>query len=379
MLKDWLLQISITFGLGLMLGLICNSGNPLLTGLQAASAVAMSTAIVTRFKKLRFQKTSATLRSQIARLQHKSHALQHNILTATAEKTQIVTELDSYYQRRQAAEQHISALETARQRMMAESQQVQGQLTSLQEERHHLQDSIAKIVINRQQLLGGQPAAAELTELSDSRPQLAEVQAEIAQLKIEEQNLTASITQLNSDRQQSLTEQQEQQAQFNNFQQEQELAAKELSNVLDQLTAQKMKSISESRQLEADIAQLATDQQSLQLELEQLQHQIDTTQSLTPADLESIESPPQPKIAQSISTSVADHHWSELFEDEMIRSVFVQLQEYGSVTEAELTQMLAGNPRKARQFALKFEEYLQLVPFNARVEVAASGKRYVRE
>jgi DNA repair exonuclease SbcCD ATPase subunit len=369
MLKDWLLQIFITFGLGLMLGLIFNSGNPLLTGLQAASAVAMSTAIVARFKKLRFHKTSATLRSQIARLQKKSHALQHNILTATAEKTQIASELDSYSQRRQAAEQHISALETARQRMIAESQQVKEQLTSLQEERHSLQDSVAKIAINRQQLLGSKPEP--IAELSNSRQQLAELQAEIARLKSEEQNLAANITQLHSDRQQLLTEQQAQQGQSHNFQQQQELEERELSNVLAQLTAQKMKSISESRQLEADIAQLATHKQSLQLELEQLQHQI--------VELHQIGSSPEPEIEQSMSAPIADHHWPELFEDEMIRSVFVQLQEYGSVTEAELTQMLAGNPRKARQFALKFEEYLQLVPFNARVEIAASGKRYVRE
>jgi hypothetical protein len=40
--------------------------------------------------------------------------------------------------------------------------------------------------------------------------------------------------------------------------------------------------------------------------------------------------------------------------------------------------MLEGNPRKARQFALKFDEYLMQVPFAARVEVGAAGKRYVR-
>jgi predicted nuclease with TOPRIM domain len=71
--------------------------------------------------------------------------------------------------------------------------------------------------------------------------------------------------------------------------------------------------------------------------------------------------------------------WAAKLEDEHVRAVFVHLQKYGSLTEAELTQMLEGNPRKARQFALKFEEYLAQVPFSARVEVAASGKRYVRE
>jgi hypothetical protein len=71
--------------------------------------------------------------------------------------------------------------------------------------------------------------------------------------------------------------------------------------------------------------------------------------------------------------------WPERFEDENVRAVFIHLHQYGSLTEAELTQLLEGNPRKARQFALKFEEYLAQVPFSARVEVAASGKRYVRD
>jgi hypothetical protein len=70
--------------------------------------------------------------------------------------------------------------------------------------------------------------------------------------------------------------------------------------------------------------------------------------------------------------------WQDKFEDENIRAVFEHLYEYGSLTEAELTQMLEGNPRKARQFALKFDEYLMYVPFAARVEVGSAGKRYVR-
>jgi chromosome segregation ATPase len=436
MLRDWLLNISITFGLGLCLGLVFNSGNPLLSGLQAATAAAVGTAIVTRGKRSRFQKNSAALRSQISRLQNKSHALQHNILTATAEQAQITTELDAYYQRQQAATQHISALETARQRMTAESQQLQDQLTSLQAERTNLKDSMAKIAINRQQLLGDkQEPTSELNnsnqqleleqqelktaidrlkseehnlaasiaelhndrqqllieqqqpaaELSDSRQQLAELQAAIDQLKSQEQGLAASITQITLDRQQLLNQQANLQAQSSSFQQQLELEKQELSTVIAQLESQKMKSISESRQLEADISQLATSKQSLELEVEQLHQKIADIQQLTiPTTLansttESIDSQLDVDISISAIPSAAAENWQERFEDEMVRSVFVQLQKYGSVTEAELTQMLAGNPRKARQFALKFEEYLQLVPFSARVEIAASGKRYVRE
>ncbi len=328
MLRDWLLNISITFGLGLCLGLVFNSGNPLLSGFQAAIAAAIGTAIVTRGKKSRFQKNSAALRSQISRLQNKSHALQHNILTATAEQTQIATELDSYYQRQQAAKQHISALETARQRMTTESQQVQDQLTSLQAERTSLKDNIAKITINRQQLLG------------DKREPTS--------------GLSNSNQRLESEKQ-------------------------ELSTIITQLESQKMKSLSESRQLEADVAQLATHKQSLELEVERLQQKIEDNQRLITTATQAIISPHNPEPAQSTVPPMAEENWQDRFDDGMVRSIFIQLQKYGSVTEAELTQMLAGNPRKARQFALKFEEYLKLVPFNARVEIAASGKRYVRE
>jgi chromosome segregation ATPase len=82
--------------------------------------------------------------------------------------------------------------------------------------------------------------------------------------------------------------------------------------------------------------------------------------------------------AESALPAVAETPWQERFEDEKIRAVFEHLDEYGSLTEVELTQMLEGNPRKARQFALKFDEYLTQVPFAARVEVGATGKRYVR-
>ena len=334
MLKDWLLNISITFGLGLCLGLVFNSGQPLLSGLQAVIAAAVSTAIVTRGKRSRFQKNSAALRSQISRLQNKSHALQHNIHTATAEQTQIAIELNAYHQRQQAATQHLSALETARQRMIAEAQQLQDQLTSLQAERTNLKDSIAKIVINRQQLLG------------EKREPAFELHHTNQQLESEQQ---------------------------------------ELSTVISQLESQKMKSISESRQLEADISQLATYKQSLELDVEQLHQKIADVQkstiqtTVTNPINELIDRQPIPESTLTTVALISDENWEERFEDEMVRSVFVQLQRYGSVTEAELTQMLAGNPRKARQFALKFEEYLKLVPFNARVEIAASGKRYVRE
>ena len=75
------------------------------------------------------------------------------------------------------------------------------------------------------------------------------------------------------------------------------------------------------------------------------------------------------------STDCGD--WQASFEDETIRQVFIHLDCHGSITEAELTQML-GTARKARRFALNFETHQQKVPFEVRVEATGSGKRYVK-
>lgn len=70
--------------------------------------------------------------------------------------------------------------------------------------------------------------------------------------------------------------------------------------------------------------------------------------------------------------------WQNRLEDEGVRQVFLHLQQHGSITEVELTQML-GNARKVRRFSIEFEEHLKQVPFSVRIETTASGKRYVRQ
>ena len=60
---------------------------------------------------------------------------------------------------------------------------------------------------------------------------------------------------------------------------------------------------------------------------------------------------------------------------EKIRDVFLHIEEYSSITEAEVNTML-GNPRKTRRFALKFTEYVKKLPFDVEIETAASGKRW---
>ena len=69
--------------------------------------------------------------------------------------------------------------------------------------------------------------------------------------------------------------------------------------------------------------------------------------------------------------------WQDYFDDLAIRSVFLHLQEHGSITEQELNQML-GSPRHVRRFALAFDTYVQQVPFSVRIETTNSGKRYVK-
>ncbi|MBD2510110.1 BREX-6 system phosphatase PglZ [Nostoc muscorum FACHB-395] len=70
--------------------------------------------------------------------------------------------------------------------------------------------------------------------------------------------------------------------------------------------------------------------------------------------------------------------WQDSFEDKTVAQVFLHLQKHNSITEIELTQIL-GNARKARRFALDFEEYLKKVPFSVRIETTSNGKRYVKQ
>lgn len=70
--------------------------------------------------------------------------------------------------------------------------------------------------------------------------------------------------------------------------------------------------------------------------------------------------------------------WYERFDDVGIRQVFLHLQQHGSITEAELTQML-GSARQVRRFSMDFETHLQKVPFSVKIETTASGKRYVKQ
>jgi chromosome segregation ATPase len=380
MRKDWLLNTFITFGLGWGLGIAFNPSNAPLSGLPAGLAAVSATAISQQLQRRRFQKSSASLRSQIARLQAKSHALQHNILTATTEQDQIAAQLDAYNQRRQAAEQHISALETARKRMTAEAQQVEEKLLSLRQEQADLEESIAQITTDRQQLMNDHLAMQ--AEYSSSKQELElerqELQAAMAQLQAEQQDHILASQQLTFERQLLLDEHLTLQSQVSSSHEELDAEQQRLLTAVDRLQAEEQQYISATQQLTAEIATLLSTKEALQRDREQLQQQIDMSQQLA-VEVKAMSTDIWAEPVVPVTATIAEENWQDRFEDNAVRSVFEHLQEYGSVTETELTQMLEGNPRKARQFALKFEEYLQLVPFQARVEVAASGKRYVRD
>ncbi|MFM7425262.1 MAG: BREX-6 system phosphatase PglZ [Elainella sp.] len=86
----------------------------------------------------------------------------------------------------------------------------------------------------------------------------------------------------------------------------------------------------------------------------------------------------QPTAQTATPQAGSSLEWHNRFEDEGVCQVFLHLQQHGSITEIELTQML-GNARKVRRFSMDFEEHLKQVPFSVRIETTPSGKRYVRQ
>ncbi|NMO19434.1 BREX-6 system phosphatase PglZ [Pyxidicoccus fallax] len=69
--------------------------------------------------------------------------------------------------------------------------------------------------------------------------------------------------------------------------------------------------------------------------------------------------------------------WGETLGDPDAGRVFDHLQQFGSVNEAELVQLL-GHPRKARAFAARFDTFRDKLTFDVQVVITADGKRYQR-
>lgn len=73
----------------------------------------------------------------------------------------------------------------------------------------------------------------------------------------------------------------------------------------------------------------------------------------------------------------ADRAWHTAVEDDGHRKVLLHLEQYGTVTEEQVMQMLGGT-RPARRFSGRLAQYRPMLPFQVMIEVTASGNRYVK-
>ncbi len=78
-----------------------------------------------------------------------------------------------------------------------------------------------------------------------------------------------------------------------------------------------------------------------------------------------------------VSTLPTSTDWLAAYKDEAVRAIFAHLNEHGSLTEEECTQML-GTPRAFRRFSRELEQHAVSAPFDVRVERIHHVKRYVR-
>jgi chromosome segregation ATPase len=289
------------------------------------------------------QESLATLATEIA-----ERSLEHQQLTAkieelVADRTAATTkckELKTQEKQLQQSLQHLQA-------QVTQQSILQTQVTELHQEREQLQESIDWLRTDRDQII-------------------AQSQSQLQELLEKEQAMQQSVNEL----QQEAIKHEQTQERVNALYKEWQ----DLEDSMKQLAQQKAAKESEVAQIQPLIQMLEQSREQLMAEVAELRSQkarLDQT-NLQAENLAMESSVASEPLFSDLTP------WQDKFQDQNIRAVFEHLCEYGSLTEAELTQMLEGNPRKARQFALKFDEYLMYVPFAARVEVGAAGKRYVR-
>ena len=83
-------------------------------------------------------------------------------------------------------------------------------------------------------------------------------------------------------------------------------------------------------------------------------------------------------VVVSATRTATSESWQAGIADEGERKVLSHLARHGSITEQEATRLL-GSPMAFRRFSRQFDELVQQVPFTAKVESTADGKRYVRD
>jgi chromosome segregation ATPase len=115
----------------------------------------------------------------------------------------------------------------------------------------------------------------------------------------------------------------------------------------------------------------------LQQSIDQLRLQLsEQQQQFSPAQLQSTQSELNYQELEVLnSTKTA---WYDGFEDNPHLMVLLHIEKHGAITEAEASSLL-GNPRSVRQFANRLSEYSQHLPFAIRVELSASGSRYLKQ
>ncbi len=89
-------------------------------------------------------------------------------------------------------------------------------------------------------------------------------------------------------------------------------------------------------------------------------------------------SPAPPASASPVAPSIPTSRWEDTIDDEGFRRVFLHIDSYGTVTEADLEALL-GNARRVRAFARRFDELVTRVPFRVRIETTGFMKTYVKE
>jgi chromosome segregation ATPase len=115
----------------------------------------------------------------------------------------------------------------------------------------------------------------------------------------------------------------------------------------------------------------------LQESINQLRLQLsDQQKKFSPAQVQSTRSELNPQQLEVLNSTNTE--WYGGFEDNPHLMVLLHIEKHGAITEAEASSIL-GNPRSVRQFANRLSEYSQHLPFAIRVELSASGSRYLKQ
>lgn len=86
----------------------------------------------------------------------------------------------------------------------------------------------------------------------------------------------------------------------------------------------------------------------------------------------------RPQGSIDLPTVPVSEDWLQDIADAGARRCLAHLQQHGSLSEADATRIL-GSPRAFRRFALRLDEHARLAPFEIRIEVVGTSKRYLRE